>query len=145
VQAFAEQFGINATSKPPTRRTGTSEPSEIDVASFVGLTSQTIRGTVGLCFPANTYFFLLKQATGLEIIEASTENCTGCAELMHSIFEIARPKLHKTGYPIDQAIPAFVIGKQLPVSKIIPDRGFTIVFETPGGPFQFEIGIKTGT
>ena len=145
IEVFLNQFSISITSKTPTRRrAGAKGAIQMDIASFIGLTSQGIRGTIGLCFPTDTYLNLLREASGQNYRVPLPEYCLGCAEFMNTIFEWARPKLIALGYNIDQALPILVAGTDLPVPMIIPDPGFSIVFESPGGPFQFEVGIKTG-
>jgi hypothetical protein len=108
------------------------------------LNSQTIRGTVGLCFPDQTYFNFITSATGLKFNEMTPELALGSGEFMYHIFETARPNLTNLGYGIDPAVPFLVTGQDILVSHLLPDRGFSILFDSPSGRFQFEIGIKTG-
>ena len=117
---------------------------QVDVASFIALSSQSIRGTVGLCFPEQTYLYLLNQATGLEFKKVTMELAMGAGEFMYQIFETARPNLVERGYEIDRAVPSLVADQNLSVPHVMPDPGFSVLFDSPGGPFQFEIGIKTG-
>lgn len=142
-QVFFENFLTEVKFRPPTKRLD-KNPIPLNVASFIALTSQTIRGTIGLCFPSATYLFLLRQATGTPHETLNTELYTGCGEFIYNIFEKARPTLRDLGYTIDRAVPNIVVGENLSLTHIMPDPGFSIVFESPGGLFQFEIGIKTG-
>lgn len=139
---FLESFGIKITFKAPTKRK--ESPYHFGVASFVGLTSQSIRGSMGLCFPDLTYSYIYKKTTGFECEMLTPEIYTGCAELMHLIFENVRPTLNEIGFFIDRSVPTLVVGENLSLPHIMPDPGFSIIFESPGGPFQFEIGIKSG-
>ena len=117
---------------------------QVDVASFIALSSQSIRGTIGLCFPEKTFLYLLNQATGLEFSKVTMELAMGAGEFMYQIFETARPNLIERGYEIDRAVPSLVADSNLSVPHVMPDPGFSVLFDSPGGPFQFEIGIKTG-
>ena len=145
IDVFAENFSTAVTFKPPMpRRESSSVGFEVNVASFVALSSRTIRGTVGLCFPPESYRYIVSRATGFEYKEVSPELAVGCGEFMFAIYEVAHPRLEEIGYQIDRAIPTLIYGRNLSIAHLIPDKGFTIPFETAGGPFSFEIGIKTG-
>lgn len=143
-QVFQEQFLIEVKFRPPTKRSKTTVSFlTIDVASFISLTSRSIRGTIGLCFPSETYRYLLSQATATEYESLGPDLYTGCGEFLFAIYETARPKLIELGYTIDRAVPILAIGESLSITDLIPDNGFSIVFDSVGGPFQFDVGIKT--
>lgn len=135
------QVQLEATSK---RSDAQKSTFPIDVASFIGLTSQTIRGTIGLCFPEQTFLALVNAATDLIFTDVQPELAIGAGEFMYQIFETTRLNLNGLGYEIDQAVPSLVLGRGLSVLHVMPDPGFTIQFKSPAGPFRFEIGIKTG-
>ena len=145
VFVFNDLCNVPVKLKSSTKRLVNS-PSllEVDVASFVALSSQSIRGTVGLCFPEKTYLYLLNQATGLEFSKVNMDLAMGAGEFMYQIFETARPNLTERGYAIDRAVPSLVADKNLSIPHVMPDPGFSVLFDSPGGQFQFEIGIKTG-
>ena len=142
---FNDLCKTKVTFKAPTKRVGKNEyPIQVNVASFIGLNSQTIRGTVGLCFPKQTYLYFLSAATGQSFNELTPELALGSGEFMYHIFETSRPNLTTLGYRIDSAVPFLVIGEDISIPHVLPDRGFSILFDSFGGQFQFEIGIKTG-
>ncbi len=144
-QAFLEICKANIQFRAPFKRNQKQEnPLKINVASFISLVSQTIRGSIGLCFPMETYLYTLAQVNGQPIHEVTPDLYTGSGELMSFIFETARPGLIEQGYLLERAVPTFVAGESLSLPHLIPDPGFSIVFESPGGLFQFEVGIKTG-
>jgi CheY-specific phosphatase CheX len=133
------------TFKAPTiRKENSVSPFPINVASFVDLNSKTIRGTVGLCFPAATYLKLLSAATGLSFGALGDDLTLGAAEFMLHIFSTSIPNLNGLGYNIDQAVPFLVTGEDISIRHVFPGHGFSILFDSAAGPFQFEVGIKTG-
>ena len=132
--------------RAPTKRTEQNEyPIQVHLAAFVGLNSQTIRGTVGLCFPSTTYLYLLSSATGISFSQLTAELALGAGEFMYHVYEASRPHLVELGFLIDRAVPFLVTGDDISIPHVLPDPGFSVLFESPGGPFQFEIGIKTGS
>ncbi len=145
VLVFNDLCGVAVNLKSSTKRQINAPSSlQVDVASFIALSSQSIRGTVGLCFPEQTYLYLLNQATGLEFNKVTSDIAMGAGEFMYQIFETARPNFIERGYAVDRAVPSLVAGRNLSVPHVMPDPGFSVLFDSPGGPFQFEIGIKTG-
>lgn len=133
------------TLQSPKPRTATSTaPFPVNIASFVDLNSGTIRGTVGLCFPGLTYLNLLSAATGLSFSQLNDNIALGAGEFMYHIFSAARPGLAAVGYSIDRAVPFLVMGEDISVRQILPERGFNFLINSASGQFQFEIGIKTG-
>lgn len=136
---------VKVTPRQPTTRKDKSDiQSPIGLASFIGLNSQTIRGTIGLCFPTPTYLYLLNSAIGVTFSSINAELALGAGEFMYHIFSVSCPNLIELGYSIDRAAPFWVMGEDIAIPHVLPDPGFSIIFDSPGGPFQFEIGIKTG-
>jgi chemotaxis protein CheX len=146
VEVFQDRFLTPVKARPPQPRKagGAAKEVAVDVASFVALTTETIRGTIGLCFPLETYRHLLSKITGVQYKEVPAEMCLGSGEFMSAVYSAVRPKLMDMGYMIDRAIPTMIVGKDLSIPHLIPDMGFSITFDASGGSFRFEIGIKTG-
>lgn len=145
-QAVFNEICHSAVSfQPPSRRTAESKKSmQVDVASFIALTTQTIRGTIGLCFPKATYLALLSSATGQTLNDLDSSLALGAGEFIYQIFEAARPNFFNLGYNVDHAVPALIYAEDLSTPYVIPDPGFSILFESQHGKFQLEIGLKIG-
>lgn len=143
-KAFKEFCGFEIKSHPPRRRSDSANTFLIDVAAFTGINTQTVRGTVGLCFPIETYRYALGQAIGAVDLFEENDLYAGCGELVMRIFDLSRPPLYSLGYDVDNSVPYYVASPGMILSHIVSDPGFSIQFESPGGPFQFEVGIKTG-
>lgn len=135
------EIKFNSTKK---RAANAKLQGQADIASFIPVTSDSIRGTIGLCLSEETYLNFLKHTLKFDFTHLTPELAIGIGEFIFRIFEVSRPNLRQMGYSLEHGIPYVVAGKDLPIPYIIPDPGFSLLFDSICGPLQFEIGIKTG-
>lgn len=144
-KALHESYGVRTQLHAPVKRPAAQKiPFQVDVASFISVASQTIRGTISLCFPLATYKSLFPVPPDMPQSEITYDYFAGSAELIHSIYSTSLPELRKQGYYVDLAVPFYVVSRNIPIHAIVPEPGFSILFDSDKGPFKFEIGIKAG-
>lgn len=144
LQAFEFQAGIKVKVKAPLQRhLPAARQLTVDVASVLSLVSESIRGTIALCFPMSTFLAIYQKQTGQEAKKYISGMEDGAGELIQFIYTNSRKALATQGYPLEKAVPTLIQGYNLPLMHLISDPGFSIIFESECGPFQFEIGIKT--
>lgn len=101
------------------------------VGGLIGVTSSSISGSIGLCFPRIAFLNIVTKMLGEEHTEVGPGNEDAAAELLNIIFGLAKTNLNKEGFEVKMAIPSILRGGSVQSS-------YAKVHEVAVLPFRLE-------
>ena len=119
-----------------------SRPQEsFAVAALIGLTSNSVRGSVGIYFPKKVFCGLISSMMGEPVKSIEKENEDAATELLNIIYGDAKVFLNERGYGIQMALPSLLRGGNVvsPGSKLL--EIIVIPFTTQWGEFYVEFSL----
>ncbi len=101
-----------------------------DVVGSIGLTSQTWKGSLMVCFSKDAILKILENMLGEKYTEVNKDVADAVGELTNMIYGSTKTVLNQMGYTFEMAIPQVVTGN-FTISQ--PPKGATLVV-----PFQLQ-------
>jgi chemotaxis protein CheX len=144
IKTLEVQCGVSATTGKPYLKGSNNERLAIDIAGIIGITSPAFRGSIALCFPADTFLALMGKMLGETYIRITKELESGAGELINIIFGSAKTVLNGQGHAVEKALPSVITGKGLQVNQVTRGPVLVLPLETNLGGFHIEVSISTG-
>jgi chemotaxis protein CheX len=116
---------------------------EISVAGLIGITSNSIQGSMSIQFPRSTFLDVMNGMLGEEMTELEPGMEDGAAELTNIIFGNAKVSLNENGFGIQMAIPTLLTGTS--IQSIASDGAEGIEFKTDGESFYVVFDLRNKT
>lgn len=140
IRAVKQQCSAKITVAMPSYRKA-GFPATVDVASFIELDTARFKGSMALCYPRQTFLWIVRSMTGEthELINRSVRD--GAAELLNIIYGEVKSVLNEKGYSLPMAIPQVHLADAALERLLDHDPAILIPFETQFGPFFAQIGI----
>jgi chemotaxis protein CheX len=141
VETLKVQCSFTARSGKPFLK-GKGPQLKTDIAAVIGLTSQSFKGSVAICFPEEVFLMVMERMLGEKYSTITKELEDGASELLNIIFGQAKKVLNQKGYAIEKAIPTIIKGSDIAIKHLTPSPTIVLPFETEVGIFQIEIATQ---
>lgn len=115
----------------------------VDIAAFIGLTSDIFQGSISICFPKSTFLNFMSAMMDESFTEISKDLEEGASEILNVIFGQAKKVLNEQGHTFEPALPAVIRGENLEVKHMTVKPAILIPFTTASGLFYLEIGVRS--
>jgi CheY-specific phosphatase CheX len=122
--------------------TKTQDNGICDISGVIGIICNNFNGSVIISFPEKTFLNVLSKMLGDEIVELSSENMDGAAELANMIFGQAKLTLNEKGFGLKMALPSVILGKPDSFLSLHSGTAILIPFYSNEGHFYMRIGLS---
>jgi len=113
--------------------------SKGDVSGIIGMTTDTINGSMAITFPADVVFSIVNKMLGETVTEINDTVTDLVGELTNMIVGGAKGLLEENGYDIGMATPVVVTGKDHEVIHKGQGRNILMPFSSESGTFYVEV------
>lgn len=110
-----------------------------DVSGIIGMTTETINGSMAITFPKNVVFDIVNRMLGETVTEVDATVTDLVGELTNMIVGGAKGLLEEKGYDIGMATPVVVTGKDHEVIHKASGQNILMPFNTEAGAFYVEV------
>lgn len=118
---------------------------QVDIAATIGVTASTMKGSIALAFPTNTFCTIASKMLGETYTEITAEIRDVGAEILNIVFGVAKAKFKDThGVPIELAIPVVLQGQNLIMKVGTSEPTLCIPFNSDAGAFFATISFTKG-
>ncbi len=128
--------------KPYMKSQEPGDSPKMDIAGIIGITSDSFKGSISLCFPERTFLAIMGRMLGETYTAITKDVEDGAGELTNIIFGAAKRVLNEKGHTIQKALPSVVCGSGLKVRHLTTTPTVVLPFETELGAFAIEVGIE---
>lgn len=112
------------------------------IAGVIGLTSESFKGSISICFPEKTFIGIMSKMLGETYEKITDELEDGAGEILNISFGMAKKNLNEKGYKIDKAIPTVIRGESVVVKHLVQGKTIVLPFRSDLGVFCVEIAIE---
>jgi len=116
-----------------------SNVSQGDVSGIIGMTTETINGSMAITFPANVVFEIVNRMLGETVTEVNDTVTDLVGELTNMIVGGAKAQLEEAGYDIGMATPVVVTGKDHEIVHKADGQNILMPFNSDSGEFYVEV------
>lgn len=113
-----------------------------DVTGIIGLTSESIDGTLAVSFSEPCILALVSELLGEPFDAMSDEISDAVGEFTNIISGQARADLSRRGYQFDMAVPMVVARKDHRISVLTGQTVVIVTFDTQHGPFFIQVCLN---
>ena len=113
--------------------------SQGDVSGIIGMTTDTINGSMAITFPADVVFSIVNKMLGETVTEINDTVTDLVGELTNMIVGGAKGLLEENGYDIGMATPVVVTGKDHEVIHKGQGQNILMPFISESGTFYVEV------
>ena len=126
--------------KPYLRKPGEQIPMEI--AGVLSLVSHEFRGSITICFRAETFLKIYENMVGEKHERITREMEDAAGELLNIIFGQAKTVLNdQRGHSFEKALPTVLVGDRLKLHHQSRTPAIVLPFESQAGAFHIEIVV----
>jgi len=113
--------------------------SKGDVSGVIGMTTQTVNGSMAITFPAKVVFEIVNKMLGESVTEINDTVTDLVGELTNMIVGGAKARLEEKGYDIGMATPVVVTGKNHEIIHKGKGTKILMPFNCEAGKFYVEV------
>ena len=113
VKSVVETLKVMASTEPipePIKVERNYHPAG-DVAGFIGMVSNDVRGNLTFTFEKEALFFVLNNMFGETYTEVTSEAADAVGEFTNMIYGNAKTTLNQLGYNLSMALPTVITGR----------------------------------
>jgi chemotaxis protein CheX len=119
-------------------------PLRSDICGVIGISSESFKGRVAICFPESTFLKVMSKMLGEEYSTLTPEITDGAAELANIIFGQAKVTLNERGYGLLMSLPQMVPGNDLALLPKTNEKSVVMPFQSDEGEFFVVITTEEG-
>lgn len=110
-----------------------------DVSGIIGMTTDTINGSMAITFPAKVVFDIVNRMLGESVSKVDDTVTDLVGELTNMIVGGAKGQLEEKGYDIGMATPVVVTGKGHEIIHKAKGQNILMPFSSDAGTFYVEV------
>jgi len=110
-----------------------------DVSGVIGMTTETVNGSMAITFPKEVVFAIVKKMLGDTVTEVDDTVTDLVGELTNMIVGGAKAQLEEKGYDIGMATPVVVTGANHEIVHKASGQKILMPFNSEPGKFYVEV------
>lgn len=139
-QALSVQCSISPSALQPFKRSA-ENGYQFDVASIIGVTGASFRGTLSIAFEEKAYLELYYRMTNERHDLITPEISDAASELINIIYGVTKAKLNEQGHRLQVAMPKLLQGPHMELNHNSRKPSIALPFDVPNGKMWVEFAF----